>query len=111
MTAGDQMSEEENNKPLIRFDQPHKVSAANELAANESAAEPPPLASFVADFPADSSEQMQVQAVQLARHLQERRREVDHREAHLNARIAQLENELRASRLWLRERSEEFELR
>src|SRR5688572_27158783 len=99
------MSDEVSNKQL-RFDQPHKTAAANDVGAEQ-----PQALAVIADLQAESSEQMQVQAGQLARHLQDRRREVDHREAHLNARIAHLENDLRASRLWLRERSEEFELR
>jgi DNA repair exonuclease SbcCD ATPase subunit len=56
-------------------------------------------------------EQMQLQVAQLAGHLRERLREVDRREATLNARLAQLESDLRASRMWLRERELEFQER
>jgi chromosome segregation ATPase len=106
MVTNDEMSDELSGKQLIRFDQPHKSAAANELVVPQ-----PELLPVAVELHADAAEQMQVQASQLARHLQERRREVDHREAHLNARIAQLENDLRVSRLWLRERSEDFERR
>jgi hypothetical protein len=53
-------------------------------------------------------EQLDLQASQLSEHLRERLREVDRREAHLNARVAQLESDLRASRVWLREQEHEF---
>jgi hypothetical protein len=56
-------------------------------------------------------EQLQVQVGQLAGHLRERLREVDRREAAINARSSQLESELRASRLWLRERELGFQER
>ncbi|MEQ8788213.1 MAG: hypothetical protein RIC55_18030 [Pirellulaceae bacterium] len=59
------------------------------------------------DTPADSgpaAESIRLHAEQLAEHLRNKQRELDRREAETNARIAQLENELRASRLWLREK-------
>jgi hypothetical protein len=43
--------------------------------------------------------------------LRERLRDVDRREATLNARVAQLENDLRVSRLWLTERELKFQER
>jgi chromosome segregation ATPase len=54
-------------------------------------------------------EQLQLEVTQLAGHLRERMREVDRREATLNARASELEAELRTSRLWLRERETEFQ--
>lgn len=56
-------------------------------------------------------EQLQLQVSQLAGHLRERLREVDRREAAINARGSQLEADLRASRLWLREREMAFQER
>ncbi len=56
-------------------------------------------------------EQLQLQVAQLAGHLRERLREVDRREATVNARIAQLESDLRSARLWLRERELAFQER
>jgi len=53
-------------------------------------------------------EQLELQADQLSEHLRERLREVDRREAQLNARVAQLESDLRTSRVWLREQEHEF---
>ena len=56
-------------------------------------------------------EQLQLQVSQLAAHLRERLREVDRREAQLHARTAQVEAELRTSRLLLAERDAEFQQR
>src|SRR4029079_13263070 len=56
-------------------------------------------------------EQLQLQVSQLAGHLRERLRDVDRREATLNARVAHLESELRSARLWPRERELAFQER
>lgn len=56
-------------------------------------------------------EQLERQVAELAGYLRERLKEVDRREAQLNARFAQLEGELRASRVWFREREAEFQER
>jgi hypothetical protein len=56
-------------------------------------------------------EQLQLQVAQLAGHLRERLREVDRREATLNARVAQLESDLRTASIWLRERELAFQER
>src|SRR5262249_32273267 len=56
-------------------------------------------------------EQLQLQIAQLAAPLRERLREVDRREARLNARAGELEADLRASRMWLSERELEFQER
>jgi hypothetical protein len=65
------------------------------------------------EFPKDdiASEQLQRQAEQLAHFLRDRQGELDHREAQLNAEIAQLETELRKERLCFSEREAELELR
>jgi len=74
-----------------------------------------PTAEMIAAVAGDSleirREQLQLQVAQLAGHLRERLREVDRREATLNARASQLEADLRASRMWLRERQAEFQER
>ena len=54
---------------------------------------------------------MLTQANQLAEHLRGRQKELDHREAELNARSAQLETDLRCARLWLSERIAELQER
>jgi len=60
----------------------------------------------VVDEPA--AEQIRLQADQLAAHLRSRQKELDHREAEMNARIAKLESEARAVRLWLDERENDL---
>lgn len=52
---------------------------------------------------------LQRQANQLAEHLRQRRRELDHRESKLNAQLALLENDNRRARLWLAGREAELE--
>ncbi len=63
--------------------------------------------------PAVSEEQLahrlRTQASQLAEHLRARQREIDHREAQLNARAAELEHGTRAARLWVTERETELQ--
>lgn len=53
-------------------------------------------------------EQLEHQAGQLASHLQEQLRELEHREALQNARSAELDNEFRRARLWITEKSAEL---
>jgi hypothetical protein len=60
---------------------------------------------------ASREEQMQEQAADLAAHLQARLREIEKREAHLNARLAQFDSDVRAARLWQREQQFEFDQR
>ncbi len=56
-------------------------------------------------------EQTHRQASELADHLQSRQSDLDHREAQLNARIAEVENDLRSARLWLREQQKMLDAR
>jgi hypothetical protein len=65
-------------------------------------------AAILAD-PEAISRQVQVQADQLAEHLRSRQKELDHREAELNAWAAKMERDQRAARLWLEERNAELE--
>jgi len=104
----------------LRIDAPHAVQSTEQIAAE--------LVATLADLPEPKSgfersqqeqqqqlalreEQLQLQAAQLAGHLKARLSEVDRREAQLNARIAQLEADLRTARLWQREREYDFEQR
>lgn len=107
-----------------RVDAPHAL--AQDVAAKEGASaekqerlgqallevadEPTPslLAAVAGETLESRREQLQLQVSQLAGHLRERLREVDRREAAVNARASQLEADLRANRLWLRERENEF---
>src|SRR5688572_26929867 len=112
----------ESTQSVIRIDGAHRLSGTSEPVEGVAAAvgnsngkevvgrehrRAKPVQQSI-DSDDAASEQMHVHAGQLARHLQDRRRDVDQRESQLNARIAQLENELRLSRLWLREQSQEF---
>jgi epidermal growth factor receptor substrate 15 len=70
---------------------------------------PVELAMAAAGHPTEQSRtQLHVQADQLATYLLDRQRDVDGRESQLNVRVAQLENELRSARLWVREQEHEF---
>jgi chromosome segregation ATPase len=81
---------------MTRVDAPHE--AAN-LAGGSAADEP---ATAVQLAPDESlSEQVSLQAAQLAAHLRGRQQELDHREAELNSRTARLECDARAARLWI----------
>ncbi|HTN76047.1 MAG TPA: hypothetical protein VL096_12400 [Pirellulaceae bacterium] len=116
--------------PIIsRIDPPHPLG---ELASREAVAAPPVIASpAVQESSSDEdaaaldeivfattgrsqehlAEQLHAQALQLADHLRTKQREIDRREALLNAREAKLENELRHARLWVREREQETQER
>ena len=107
--------------PLIsprraRIDPPHTVTdkAPTDVLASPSLLEviEEPSADLIAAVTGLSDvarrEQLDLQANQLSEHLRERLREVDRREAQLNARVAQLESDLRSSRVWLREQEHEF---
>jgi hypothetical protein len=103
-----------------RIDGPHPVDSQpppSDLADGApalsllEAIEPPSddlIAAVTGQSEAARREQLDLQANQLAEHLRERLRDVDHREAQLNARVAQLESDLRAGRVWLREQEHEF---
>jgi chromosome segregation ATPase len=107
-----QHNTQDNSSSSIRIDAAHRLSSRNDTLAGDIQPALIPAGMAAEGMTAENTaEQVRVHATQLALHLQERRREVDHRESHLNARIAQLENDLRNSRLWLQERSEEFSLR
>ena len=49
-------------------------------------------------------EQLQLQSVQIAAHLQSQLRQLDQRQAQLNAQAAEVDNAMRKARLWLQER-------
>ncbi len=59
----------------------------------------------------ESSEQIRLQATQLGEQLRSRQEDLDRREAQLNARVAQLENDARTTRLWFTETRKDFDRR
>lgn len=87
----------------MRLDAPHEACVASFQSAEKS----PPLASAsLGDEP--PSEQLHIQAAQLAAHLRARQRELDEREAALNSQVARWESEVRSARLWLELRQGEL---
>ncbi len=91
--------------PGIRIDGAHQLG--------DAPAQPPPPAEPAAEersLPAEDNllEELRQQARQLARHLTNRQRENDAREARLNAQHAALEKESRSERLWILERRAEL---
>jgi hypothetical protein len=99
----DRLAESESIIPAsgIRFDAPHRLGDAPNVA--------PPAAS---DLPPEEStdvlEQLRKQARQLAQHLLARQRATDLRESRINAQQSALETEIRSERLWLLERRAEL---
>jgi hypothetical protein len=99
-----------------RVDAAHPVVAeSGESGDNIVPIRPPaaePIAAAVGQ-PAEAAvattiKQVRTQAAQLATHLQRQQAAVDHREAELNARLASMESEIRAARLWLNQRHDEL---
>jgi hypothetical protein len=80
---------------------PEPAATTGELVMDEPLDEPapPPLALV---------RQVRTQVMQLSAHLYKQREQLDHREAELNARLAAMEGEMRAARLWLQERQQEL---
>jgi chromosome segregation ATPase len=83
-----------------RIDPPHALTSAT--AAEEA------VAQDAGQTPALLVRQLRTQATQLARHLAGHQGDLDRRESELNARVAGIENEVRAARLWLSERQSEL---
>ena len=99
-----------------RIDLPHKVNdgRAAVSAEHEQVGQGPVV--FEPVGPEGSPvallvQQTHRQAAELADHLQSRQTDLDRREAQLNARIAEVENDLRAARLWLREQQKMLDTR
>ncbi len=91
---------------VTRIDPAHPIRSKEPL---ELGAGPRELALIAAgDMASHTGEQIRTQAGQLAGHLRAKQKQIDHREAQLNARIAQLEREVRTSRLWCAEREHLF---
>jgi hypothetical protein len=89
-----------------RVDPPHEPS---DLTPEPERDEPTPEVEPVLDE--GVSEQLHLQADQLAAHLSSRQKELDHREAELNSRAAQLESGVRSARLWIIETESELDSR
>lgn len=93
----------------LRIDSAHVAGSEPPIAEN---AQPPAHQAAVLDStPAATTEQVRLQAAQLASQLQRQQHEIDHRESELNARVAAMENQIRAARLWLEEQQAELNSR
>ncbi len=104
-----------------RIDSPHPVGTAARIEATAAKAAADldrgnDFESWALDEASSSlaapetiSQQVHAQAAQLAEHLRSRQQELDHREAELNARVAQFERDRRAAEIWLDERRAELE--
>jgi len=92
----------------IRIHAPHVravpagVEPPDQSAADVAAAVPPTVRA--ADVDGQLARQLATQAAQLARELDLRQRDLDHRESQLHAQMAQLEQGVRAARLWAAEK-------
>lgn len=89
-----------DSAPSTRIDAPHEVCVAD--SASDCAERSSPLAADA------TSEQLRLQADQLAAHLRGRQKGLDGRESELNSRIARWESDVRATRLWLEQRQAEI---
>jgi len=95
-----------------RIDAAHEISK-KETADEAAAQQPITQQQGLTEEPSCDTiaAQLRTQAGQLASHLRARQKELDHREAQVNARLAQLDRSTCAARLWLREREAELNLR
>ena len=129
----DNQHEEANAGQMVRphrIDGPHSVGSLKSeqspaLVAELAAVGAGAATEYLVDWPGEPAasleglleldetlkareEQLENQAAQLASHLQEQLRDLEHREALQNARAAELDNELRRDRLWITEKSAEL---
>lgn len=102
-------------KAATRVDAAHRVSpdvGENIVPMRSEIAEPAVAAVATEETSVVTTiKQVRTQAAQLATHLQRQQATVDHRESELNARLASMENEIRAARLWLNQRHDELAAR
>jgi hypothetical protein len=100
---------------IIRVSADKRIDTAHQAPASDAAGN-----AAVADKAAEyrnakeaetAAQQWRMQATQLAEHLRARQKDLDHREAELNARSADLEGNLRSARLWLSEHMAEVQSR
>jgi len=89
-----------NPSAMTRIDAPHVVNDLLSGSEQTLSAESVPDATV--------SEQLRCQADQLSARLHARQKELDHREAELNCRIARLESDARTARLWFGQRESEL---
>ncbi|MCE5269208.1 MAG: hypothetical protein LLG00_15130 [Planctomycetaceae bacterium] len=104
--------------PTARLDPPHELAAALDppdeaslpwLEQPDVAFHPSRPGELPTDIPDEpATEQVRLEAAQLAKYLRAQQRELDNRQAALNSQIARFESDARASRLWLDEQQAEL---
>jgi hypothetical protein len=92
-----------------RIDAPHALSAAGCGEGPAPSVVAAVHAEALAAVDASPVHLLHAQAAQLADHLRRRQKDLDHREAELNVRVAQLEGDARNARLSLSERKVELD--
>lgn len=111
-------SKKSENPNWVRIDRPHAAqndtvetsAAKNTVAQTTTAAGGTAVPQTNAGGAAIRElSQVRTQATQLATHMQSMREELDHRESQLNAREVRTDSDMRAARLWLRERESELD--
>jgi hypothetical protein len=88
-----------------------RVDSAHAPANREPAAAESGSIFKVVDMDFSADERLKMQAEQLAEQLRERQTELDYRESQIHARLAQMDSDMRAARLWLTEREDQLALR
>ncbi len=86
----------QNESKVNRLDPPHDLTLANNERVVEASA---PWMSLAGRDPATKGDQLDRQTSELLSYVQQQNDEIDARQAELNAKLARLDNELRAARL------------
>lgn len=99
-------------QPTVSGVEPRRIDTAHPIRGRENVSSEHAKSSGpdALDSEGDLLEQqpLQLHAEQLAEKLQDRQRQLDRREAQLNAQLAKAEHDLRISRLWVQEREAEL---
>jgi hypothetical protein len=103
-------SDETRTSGDVRIDGPHvQLVEPDPSESHTPRPEPAFIQAAGQTDPSAPALQLRTQAAQLADHLSTRQRELDRREAELNARAAKLEEDMRSARLWLIQRRAELD--
>ncbi len=76
-----------------------RIDPAHDLPVNDAASGPTPWLALAGRDSSQTSDQLDRQTNELLADVQRQNQEIDSRQAELNARLAQLDSELRAARL------------
>jgi|GEM_PF-2131008 len=105
-------AEKVRSSDAARADESLRIDSAHVASSESAALETPQPAVYepipLGVSPDATADQVRLQASQLASNLQRQQQAIDHRESELNARVAAMENQIRAARLWLEEQQAEL---